>query len=94
VLEQPVLGESIQVTLKVANPLSTALTKCSVIVEGPGLMLTKKITCGDIPSRSIARIPVVFTPWKDGQRTLMAHFRSEQLQDVNGFVSLLVPSHR
>ncbi len=88
------LEESFKVILKVANPLPTALTKCSFIVEGPGLVLTKKIACGDIPSRSVARIPVIVTPWKDGQRTLMAHFRSEQLQDVNGFVSLLVRSHR
>lgn len=77
-----------------ANPLPTTLTKCSFIVEGPGLFLAKKIECADVPSHGVARVPIVITPWKDGQRTLMAYFRSEQLQDANGATSLFVRSHQ
>uniref|UniRef100_A0A914WEB6 Transglutaminase-like domain-containing protein n=1 Tax=Plectus sambesii TaxID=2011161 RepID=A0A914WEB6_9BILA len=92
-LEQPLLNEPFKAVLKVANPLPITLTNCSFIVEGPGLLSANKIACSDIPSRGIARVPITVTPWKDGERTIIAHFRSKQLQDVNGSVTLFVPSH-
>lgn len=43
-----------------------------------------------IVPQGTAKVSCQVSPWKAGQRTIIAHFASEQLQDVDGSLTVTV----
>jgi len=74
------------------NPLPVQLTNCKFIIDGPGLIEAKEIPCKLIVPHGTAKVSCQVNPWKAGQRTIIAHFASAQLQDVDGSLTVTVRS--
>ncbi|KAF0303147.1 Annulin [Amphibalanus amphitrite] len=87
----PSVGAELRVIAEFNNPLPTRLTRGRFLLEGGGLTEPVKIkvnkTVGPYePVRAVATI----VPWSAGEHLLAAKFYSKQLNDVDGFLRILV----
>ncbi|XP_075992470.1 annulin-like isoform X2 [Anticarsia gemmatalis] len=88
---KPVSHQPFTVNLKVENSLPIPLTKAKFYVQGAGLdeqlkiQLDQNVAPGDFATAQFKLTP----PWA-GRHQISAKFKSEEIHDVDGFLSFLV----
>ncbi|KAF5298385.1 hypothetical protein FQR65_LT01163 [Abscondita terminalis] len=90
-LSQPKENQDVSVDVYLENPLPIPLKKCEFIIDAPGL--TKKLTLkvkGTVLPGAKALVKFRFAPPKSGSQTIAAKFVSTDLEDVDGFLNMIV----
>lgn len=73
------------------NPLPKPLKKGEFIIEGPGLGKPLRLKCsGTIAPGADAKVTCSMTPKTSGAKTVIAKFRSNELEDVDGYHEIYV----
>ncbi|KAJ8358747.1 hypothetical protein SKAU_G00152720 [Synaphobranchus kaupii] len=78
-----VLNSNLQADITFHNPLSVALKDCTITVSGSGLLkkpLEARLASLDPGQNVLVLVP--FTPYKKGQRKLIADFDCDQFKDI------------
>nr|XP_023022032.1 annulin [Leptinotarsa decemlineata] len=87
----PVEDTEIAADISVENPLPVALKKGVFTVEGPGIEGKLKVKVKDtVPPGGVARGEFKFTPPRTGRHTIAAKFVSKQVDDVDGYLIIMV----
>jgi transglutaminase 1 len=86
------VGNAVKVHLELTNPISVQLTNCKFILDGPGFTEPKEISCRSVMPHGLAKVNTEVKPVKAGAQTLVAHFTSSQLSDVDGYLTTIVAS--
>ncbi|CAG9826107.1 unnamed protein product [Diabrotica balteata] len=77
--------------ISVENPLPMALKKGVFTIEGPGIEGKLKVYAKEsVPPGSRAKAEFKFTPPRIGRHTIGAKFVCKQMDDVDGFLSIMV----
>lgn len=88
---EAVQGQELGATATLKNPLPSTLKKAQFIIEGPGLTSQLKIKLPQsIPSGGEATVSFKLTPKFSGRSTIAAKFVSKELDDVDGFLALMI----
>ncbi|XP_024939545.1 annulin isoform X2 [Cephus cinctus] len=88
-----VVGEKLTATASFINPLPIPLNRGKFIVDGPGLDEQLKIKLSDkVDVAEEARCEFSMVPKLAGRATIAAKFYSKELEDVDGFINLMVKS--
>jgi len=82
------VGRPLVVDVSFVNPLTTTLTDCKLMIEGPGVERTKIIQLRDVKPNDVVSEVVALRPRRGGIREVMATFSSKQLVGVNGSVEI------
>jgi len=77
-------GQDCFVTFSFMNPVSTCLTECEFIFEGPGLVRPQTVKYRDVKPGEMISFVQKFTPRFSGERKLVATFNSRELGDIMG----------
>ncbi|KAG5836391.1 protein-glutamine gamma-glutamyltransferase 2-like [Anguilla anguilla] len=83
VIGNPVQYKDLQAEITFQNPLSVALTDCSITVSGSGLLSESVVArLESLGSGLQVRFLVPFTPYKAGTKQLVADFDCKQFRDI------------
>lgn len=82
--------EETKVTFAFKNPLDMPLTDCSYSVEGPGLKNAKVKKFRDVKAKEKVSFSEVFSGKKPGERKIVAHFNSKEMQGVDGNATVFI----
>lgn len=86
-----VCGKPQRFTASFKNPLPHKLNRCFFAIEGPGLKQPYYLALKDgVHPRSEAWVDFALTPITAGPRSVAAKFLSRELQDVEGFLEVIV----
>jgi len=80
----PQAGQDCFVTFSFMNPVSTNLTECEFIFEGPGVVRPQTVKYRDVKPGEMISFVQKFTPRFSGERKLVATFNSRELGDIMG----------
>ena len=84
-------NQPITITATLTNPLPKPLKGGEFIIEGPGLGKPQKLKIkGVIEPKAEARVKCQMTPASCGAKAVIAKFRSKELEDVDGYHTILV----
>ncbi|XP_073988155.1 transglutaminase [Rhodnius prolixus] len=72
------------------NPLPDKLKNCVFLIEGPGLKKGLKYKIEDVPANSMAKVNFKMTPTFYGKQTIVAKFNSSNLNNVDGYLTVVV----
>ncbi|XP_043667444.1 annulin isoform X1 [Vespula pensylvanica] len=90
-LDEPIVGETLNATARFKNPLPIPLRKGRFLIEGPGLEQQLKIKLSEpVEVDADAECSFSMTPKQEGRATIAAKFYSKELEDVDGFVNFMV----
>ncbi|XP_021358243.1 protein-glutamine gamma-glutamyltransferase K-like [Mizuhopecten yessoensis] len=70
------------------NPLNQNLTRCTLMVEGPGLDAEKEFIIADVGAGETWVALLTLTPKKPGRRQVAVTFNCDQLKDLNGVTEI------
>ncbi|XP_041375414.1 protein-glutamine gamma-glutamyltransferase K-like [Gigantopelta aegis] len=90
VSEHGKVGQRMKVEISFVNPLPVTLTRCRLEVSGAGLQEPLIIKQGSVEAKKTFMTSVDLLPRKKGDRELIALFSSDQLDDINGSVTIHV----
>lgn len=86
-----VVGKPQRFTASFQNPLPHKLNRCFFAIEGPGLKQPYYLALKDgVHPRSEGWVDFALTPSTAGPRSVAAKFLSRELQDVEGFLEVIV----
>lgn len=86
-----VVGKPQRFTASFQNPLPHKLNRCFFAIEGPGLKQPYYLALKDgVHPRSEGWVDFALTPATAGPRSVAAKFLSRELQDVEGFLEVIV----
>ncbi|KAG5891827.1 hypothetical protein JTB14_035849 [Gonioctena quinquepunctata] len=93
--ETPVEDTEVAARISVENPLPVPLKNGVFYVEGPGIEDKLKVKVKEtVPSGGVAKGEFKFTPPRTGRHTIAAKFVSKELDDVDGYVIIMVGPKR
>ncbi|XP_044077572.1 protein-glutamine gamma-glutamyltransferase 5 [Siniperca chuatsi] len=73
------------------NPVDETLKDCTLTLTGSGLLNEDiKVKLSDLKASNRIRVAFFFSPYKTGQKTLVAHFNCSTFRDVKGSCSVFV----
>ncbi|XP_037957829.1 annulin isoform X2 [Teleopsis dalmanni] len=78
--------KSVDVIIRLTNPLPIPLKKGIFYVEGPGIEKPLRFKIAEIPVSGIAASTFKYVPPYAGRGTLLAKFSSKELDDVDGYI--------
>nr|KAI8763459.1 hemocyte protein-glutamine gamma-glutamyltransferase-like isoform X2 [Biomphalaria glabrata] len=84
------LGQELKVDVSFTNPLSKALTKTYLMIDG--VVQAKRLEMSKVPANGVFQSTVSVTPNKVGKKELIVVFNSRELEDVNGSLPILINS--
>ncbi|XP_031750714.1 protein-glutamine gamma-glutamyltransferase E-like isoform X1 [Xenopus tropicalis] len=86
-----IINKSTTVQIIFKNPLNKDLTDIVVIVEGSGL-IKEPITIqgGSVEAKDSITIPVTFTPYKEGEKYVLADFTCNKFKNIKGHLQINV----
>ncbi|KAJ8680712.1 hypothetical protein QAD02_016499 [Eretmocerus hayati] len=93
-VSDPIVGELLEATARFTNPLPIPLKRGKFLIEGPGLKEQMKLKLFDnveVGGDAVCRFSMI--PEFVGRATIAAKFYSKDLDDVDGYLSILV-KHR
>lgn len=86
-----IVGEPLVINVSFKNPLPISLVQGQFIADGPGLHKQMKIKLtDDIKPDSVTICSFSMTPESAGPATITVKFNSEQLDDVQGYSTIIV----
>nr|CCQ25772.1 transglutaminase [Macrobrachium rosenbergii] len=89
---EAVVDQPLGVRFSFSNPLSNSLTKCSLVVDAPGLVRPKTIPLSNVPSKAKMVHEMKLYPKKETNCTIVATFNSIELRDLTGCVNVTILS--
>lgn len=85
------VGETVNCSLQLANPLDFAFTNCVFNVSGPGIVKRAiKVPFRDIQARETLKITVPVTGTVKGNFKIISTFTSQELSNITGSVEVEV----
>ncbi|XP_041434718.1 protein-glutamine gamma-glutamyltransferase E-like [Xenopus laevis] len=90
-MDKAILNKPVTIQIIFTNPLNKDLTDIMIIVEGSGLIndtITKQ--GGSVKAKGTITIPVTFTPYKEGERYLLADFTCNKFKNIKGHLEINV----
>ncbi|KAJ9598048.1 hypothetical protein L9F63_026847 [Diploptera punctata] len=88
---EAIQGEELTGVATLKNPLPVALKKCQFIIEGPGLTSQLKVKLSEsIQPEAEGSATFKMVPKFPGRSTIAAKFVSKELEDVDGFLNLMI----
>ncbi|XP_055916971.1 annulin isoform X2 [Eupeodes corollae] len=78
--------ESVDVIVRLTNPLPIPLKKGLFYIEGPGIEKSLRFKIAEIPVGGTAASTFKFIPPYSGRGTLIGKFNSKELDDVDGYL--------
>lgn len=89
--ERPIEDKEVTADISVENPLPIPLKKGEFTVQGPGIDGAIKIKVKNaVPPGEKAQGEFKFTPPRTGRHTIAAKFVSKQMDDVDGYLVIMV----
>ncbi|XP_018564308.1 annulin [Anoplophora glabripennis] len=89
--EKPVEDKEVTADISVENPLPVPLKKGEFTVQGPGIDGSIKVKVKNaVPPGERAKGEFKFTPPRTGRHTIAAKFVSKQMDDVDGYLTIMV----
>ncbi|XP_068902625.1 annulin isoform X2 [Tenebrio molitor] len=89
--DKPVENKEVTADIFVENPLPVPYKKGEFTIEGPGIEKNIKIKVkNNVPPGETAKGQFKFTPPRTGRHTIAAKFVSKEIDDVDGFLVIMV----
>lgn len=79
-----IAGKPLETRFSFTNPLPVTLTKCVLVVDGPGLTRPKTIPVKDVSAKGEMVYELKVYPTKEASCTLVATFNSRELFNLTG----------
>ncbi|KAJ8260358.1 hypothetical protein GJAV_G00181210 [Gymnothorax javanicus] len=88
---EPLQYRSMQTEINFENPLSEALTNCTLTVTASGLFRrTAKATVAAVGPDQILRVLIPFMPYKHGEKRVVADFDCDQFRDIKASRNIII----
>ncbi|KAJ8260354.1 hypothetical protein GJAV_G00181170 [Gymnothorax javanicus] len=88
---EPVQYKSMQIEINFENPLSEALTNCTLTVTASGLFRgTAKATVAAVGPDQILRVLIPCSPYKHGEKRVVADFDCDQFRDIKASRNIII----
>lgn len=93
--DKPIENKQVTADIYVENPLPVPYRKGEFTIEGPGIEKPLKVKVQKtVPSGETAKGQFKFTPPRTGRHTIAAKFVSKEIDDVDGFLVIMVEPNR
>lgn len=93
--DNPVENKEVIADISVENPLPVPYKKGEFTIEGPGIEKNLKIKVkNNVPPGEMAKAEFKFTPPRTGRHTIAAKFVSKEIDDVDGYLVIMVEPNK